>query len=196
MTDNENKFLGPLTPARSGAPIKGHYEEEVKDIAHILYRVKGLSIRKIAKRLGIPNETVSHWKRTLGWKTEERGIDKPKVQELTRALYIEKMAEAGMPLEKAVELQVEGMTQPRVVVPNPIASLPAQEGEEPPQPYIEEPDYNTRHKYQKDYWVMVGLHGNGQKSMEVSAGAGGVVNIQVNIPEKTKEVLTEGDYSD
>jgi len=46
------------------------------------------------------------------------------------------------------------------------------------------PDYSVRHKYQKDFWKMAGLMDGPAKEggLGITAGAGGTVNVQVNIP--------------
>lgn len=165
-------LLGPQPGAFGG---KARWAESIRQLCRCMHEVDGFNLAQIAKKTEVPLRTVKAWKIRYGWLT--KGQDRPEVQALTRQLFIEECAKQGMPPEEAIKLLVKGMTMPADEVLDPDTG----------KVLASRPDYRTQHKYQKDYWSMAGMLGGQGRGMEVHAGEGGTVNIQVNLPGKEME---------
>lgn len=161
-----NKERGNLTANK--------YDASIHRIARAMYEVEGQSVREISEELGIGKHAVLNWKKKEVWK--KKGADIEKVQYLTTQNFMERMAERGVPPEKALDLLADGMLNPST---DEIIGL-----DEDKKPIIQSTkDYNTMHKYQKDYWKMARMLDGPAKGVGgITAGEGGVVNVQVNIP--------------
>jgi len=169
------KSKGP-TPKPAGTP---DWPWEKHEYARYLREMRGRTWNSISEELGVPVRTLQSWGEKEVWK--ERGATAPEMEQFTRARFMELAAANGMPKTKAVQLLVEGMTKPIVETTQ---DKVTEEGE-----IISEaktlPDYATRHKFQKDYWVLAGLYST-NKQMEINNNGEGTVNVQVIIPEKAQ----------
>lgn len=154
--------------------------------ARYLHEMEGYSLPRISEETNIPVRTLASWKEKEVWK--KKGADVEKVNMWTRERFLELSAANGMPKQKAVALMVQGMTEPS------IETAPAIVDEEGTEVVKAKntPDFNTRNRYQKDYWNLTGMMGGGGKGMDIHPEAGGTVNIQVNIPDKDA-VVSQGD---
>lgn len=145
--------------------------------AKFLREVKGMTWPAVSEETGVPERTLQSWAEKEVWKA--KGEDAVQVEEFTRQRFLELTAANGMPKQKAVELLVEGMTVPTV-------ETVVEEIDDKGKPEAKKkiaPDYNTRHKYQKDYWTLSGLYST-NKQMEINNQGSGTVNVQVILPEK------------
>ena len=149
-------------------------------IKHGRHRLTQESRDKISKSKGMPQvSSLLKWKHNEKWLT--RGAEIEKVETLTRSTFIEKMAAIGMPSDKALEILARGMTEPADVTPmgldkddNPVT--------------ISTPDFGTIHKYQQTYFKMAGMLDPVSKDgNNFTAGQGGVINVQVNLPSLNED---------
>jgi hypothetical protein len=173
------KILPGVKPAKPPMATQWPWERHL--YAKFLREVHGMQWGQMVAAMRIPMETMKRWAREEGWLT--RGAGAGELEEFSRKQFL-KMAEGnGMPKAKAVKLLIEGMTKPTVDVTREKISEDGSVVEEA----IQKPDYDTRHKYQKDYWVLAGLYATGGvKGTEFNVGSGGTVNVQVIIPAKAQ----------
>ena len=161
--------------------IQWTWQDRVK--ARWMRETEGLSYPEISKTTGIPERTLQSWAQKEVWK--KKGEDAPLVEQWTRTRFLELAAANGMPKQRALGLLVEGMTKPVIETTEEKEVI----GEDGQVSYKKEfkqlPDYATRHKFQKDYWVLAGMYST-NKQMEINNQGEGTVNVQVIIPEKDK----------
>jgi len=176
--DTKKKLPG-VKPAKSTMVTEWPWERHL--YAKFLREVHGLQWGQIVNAIGIPAETMQRWARDEGWL--RKGEAAGEMVEFSRQQFL-RMAEGnGMPKHRAVRLLVDGMTKPTVKVVTETSDEHGGKGVKT----TEEPDYDTRHKYQKDYWVLTGLYATGGvKGAEFKAGQGGVINVQVVLPAKVQ----------
>ena len=155
-------------------PLKTH------QYAKFLREVKGFTWAALKEELGVPTRTLQSWAEKEVWK--KKGADAQELEDFTRTRFLELAARHEMPKSRAVQLLVEGMTKPSITTTVESNGVD-KEGKPLPPKTMETPDYGTRHKYQKDYWVLSGLYST-NKQMEFNNAPGGTVNVQVIIPEK------------
>jgi len=167
---------------KSNGVVQRTYTDEEKRFVRYLYEVEGKYLEHIADDLGISISTVKGWKAKQVW--SRRGKDNHQIEQFTRERFLQLASAKGMPKKKAVKLLIEGMTKPSHTTVLDACPKDAA-GKDLPAKTLETPDYTTRQKYQKDYWTLAGLYST-NKQMEVNANAGGTVNIQVNIPDKSE----------
>jgi hypothetical protein len=139
-----------------------------------MYEIEGKTFEKIANEIGTGSSTILSWAKKENWLA--KGAESGAVAKFTRDKFVESMAKRGMPSERAMDLLIDGMQNPEIV------SVIGIDADDKP---IEskKPDYNTRHKYQKDYWKMAGMMDKPGDSLGgITAGEGGTVNVMVNLP--------------
>ena len=155
---------------------------EKHEYARYLREFKGMTWPAISEATGVPERTIKSWEEKECWKP--KGAETKQLEQFTRERFLELAAKKGMPKPRAVELLVEGMTEPKHTT---VLSAPTtdKEGKAIEAQTLDTPDYATRHKYLKDYWTLVGLYST-NKQMEINNTGGGTVNVQVNIPAKTE----------
>jgi len=153
---------------------------EVIATAQAIYEVRGTSLEKISKMLGVHVETVKKWKRKGVWKDREAEL--PKVLELTRQKTIEMFAKQGMPPERAVDLMIEGMEDQQVEIVNEVDDS-GKSHKVAKTVFEGHKSYKTRHKFQHDYHLLTGQIG-GSGKVELNNNGTGTVNVMVNLPEK------------
>jgi len=169
----------PEMTQRSGRTVGGKVLlglEQVQNMARAMWEVQGLTVPDIARQVSKSVSAVEKWKAKQGWlkKTELAG----ELQELTKQKFLNQLADAGMPSERAAKLLITGMTRPRQ---DQISETDPKTGRTK-MTFRGNPDYKTRHKYLHDYLLVAGVAGSPER--QAGPGQGGSINIQVNIPEK------------
>jgi hypothetical protein len=168
-------------PKRHKPQYGVEYPHDIHRYARYLREVDGLTWPALSEKVHVPERTLQSWSEKEVWK--KKGESASQIEQFTRERFLELAAAADMPKRRAVKLLVDGMTKPSVS----IEALEMDEKGDIKKKMVQEPDYATRQKYQKDYWTLVGLMGGKGGGMDISPGAGGTVNIQVIIPEKSEE---------
>ena len=177
----DDGFVAPMIPEIfSKSELHDNQRDYVKEYCRFLYEVKNKGSVQISKELkstglAISHNTVDTWRKTSGWLT--RGEAKHDLKSWTRQAFVKAAVEQGYDLKKMIATQIEGITKPEITTYNELGI-----------PVDTKPDYKTRHTYLKDFWAMSGLlqtgKGGGGASIEVTAGEGGIANIQINHPGK------------
>ena len=151
-----------------------NYDKTLHRIAQAMYEIEGMSSREISEELGIGKNTVLNWKRKELWK--KRGADVALVNQLTRQNFLEKIAKQGMPTEKALQVLIDGMNNPNT------EEVIGVDGDGKAIVRTT-PDHATIHKYMKEFFKMAGMmDAPGKDTNSFTAGEGGVLNVQVNLP--------------
>tara|TARA_R110002126_G_scaffold54331_1_gene147103 strand:- start:513 stop:1022 length:510 start_codon:yes stop_codon:yes gene_type:complete len=156
------------------------YDQSLHRIARAMFEMEGRTLIDIGKDFGISPNTLTHWKRKEKWLP--KGSESKKIDYITRELFQQQLIEQGMPSKRATNLLIQGMSEPVI---EQVIGVDSEN-----KPIIRStPDYNTRQKYQKDYWKMNGLYDNAgaKESLGIQNSDGGTINIQVNLPELNKE---------
>lgn len=150
------------------------YDMSLHRIARCMYEIEGLNLTQIEGEIGVTSKTLGEWKQKEQWLV--KGAESDKVEYLTREIFVKKLIERGMPVDRAIDLLIEGMTKPSHDV---VAGL-----DENDKPVVHStPDYKVRQTYQKDFWKMTGMMDTLNKDgFGIHAGKGGTVNVQVNLP--------------
>ena len=162
--------------AKEQWPLKTH------QYAKFLREVKGYTWIKLSEEIGVPTRTLQIWGEKECW--GKKGSEAKQIEDYTRQKFLELTAANGMPKAKAAQLLIEGMTEPAIEKEEP-AIIDSKGKVLQSAKVTKAPDYTTRHKYQKDYWVLAGLYSTSAGgTANIDARGAGTVNIQVNIPEK------------
>lgn len=156
--------------------------EQAKEIGRAMWEVQGLTMPQIGAALGKSLGAIEKWSRQEGWakKSDLRKAGMGgEVRELTRQKFLDHLAEAGMPPERAAQIMVQGMTEPSVTK----TELSKNSDGEIVENVVVQKDHKVIHKYLHDYLLAADAIG-GTPSSSTPAGGHGSINIQVNIPEK------------